>query len=412
MKKVSCSLCALLLAAMFSVVIPAGAQEVSPTLRLRPRCLVPPGTAVVTAVPCPDFLLFDPETAMTGVLTVGKKIEMEVVVRNPLGLPIQAVQSWLEYDPFTVEVTDIKAGDAFPLIAPGELEADIQKGLIKIGVSNVSGGARDVDLTVARITVEVRREAPGSYLRFHDWSLLGFGHTRINVVEQGEVRSILQTRPRDLLLVFGEAPPPYIPPGALPTPPPVPTEPPPPQPETPGPETGPIAPAPFGTLQPQGLRLTTVGDTVYALWDFLSDARVAGYNLYYSSVSGRYLHRRTLPNIRSSVIRGLPIGARLYFALTAYSTDGEESEFSYEVAVTVGDPASSSSPLLVEGEDLSGEFPGLDQDLSLFAPPPVPDTGALRGDTGFPTAILLLLVTVVATPTFLVFSRRKSHTST
>jgi hypothetical protein len=384
----------------------AGAQSDGVTLRLRPRC---PSETVAARLPCPDFLLKDPETAMTEVLTVNAELQVEVAVRNPSGLPIQAVQSFLEYDPFTVEVTDMRTGDAFPLIAPGELEADVQKGLIKIGVSNVSGGVRDAEAIVARITMVVRRESEMAFLRFHDWSLLGHGHTRVNVVEDGEPQNVLMVRPRDLALIFGEAPPPYVPQLEVqplqgrPTPPVI-EVPPPVEPTVPLPVSppAPVPLPPFGSLQPQGLRLTTVGDAVYALFDLLGDSRVAGYNLYYGAVSGRYLNRRTLPLVRSSVIRGLPVGTRLYFAVTAYSADGEESEFSFEAAVTVGDPSSSTSPLIIEGEA------GLGGDMAALVPPmPPPDTGTLRGETGFPTAVLLLAATTLSCVLFVVLPRRR-----
>lgn len=389
--------------AVLLVALPAVAEaaQSDASLFFRPHC--PEASA---GSPCPTFLLRDPETLMTPSLAEGDSLRFDVVVRNPSGQPVQAVQAWIEYDPISLEVQEVRSGKDFPLAAPGELEADVRQGLIKIGVSNVSGGVRGTEAVVASVTLAVTRESPDAVLKFHDFAPLGQGHTRVHVVEGSMAVNILVERPKALALIFGEVPAPYqtpvpvvLPSPISPVPPPVPGgEPPPLVGTTPPPPGPPPSPSDFVRLQPQGVRVATQGSDLYAAWTALPDSRVAGYNLYYGTVSGRYVQRRTVGVQTTSVtIAGLPTGQRYYVAVTAFSQDMQESEFSYEAAVVIGDPQSSTAPFTasVGGNPLAGGQPG---------------TGgsALPGETGLPTLVLLVLLVAAAIGSLLVVRRLRA----
>ena len=64
-------------------------------------------------------------------------------------------------------------------------------------------------------------------------------------------------------------------------------------------------------------------------WDANTEDNIAGYNLYYGRASGVYQGQMsvTRPTVTVSV-RG---SRSIYFAVTAVTTDGQESPFSGEV---------------------------------------------------------------------------------
>ena len=63
---------------------------------------------------------------------------------------------------------------------------------------------------------------------------------------------------------------------------------------------------------------------------------LAGYRLYYGTVSGRYDQFLAIPNadVTSVAVENL-VSARWYFAVRAYNADGVESDFSTEVSKTI-----------------------------------------------------------------------------
>ena len=365
-------------------------------LRLRPHC---------ESQPCADFRLYDQETAITQGLKSGDTLELDIVITNPSRQPIQSIQSWLEYDPTVLKGVDVRIADSFPLVAPGEQSFDPEQGIVKLGASNVMGGVSEYEFSFARVRFQVisaKGTIPSAQssvgvggepvkVSFHEFSLLGQeGKTKVLIVEEGRTMSVLKTRPNDLLLYFGVGDPPSLIP--QPTLPPI-TQPPvgqPPITVPPGtvpptipPGTTPTVPLPddgFSRLQPSVLRITTEGDTVYLLWVKVEDPRVAGYNIYYGTVSGKYIQRRTVSADSTGVtIRNLPKGKQYFFALTAFNALEQESEFSYEVAVVVGDPQSSTAPF-----DISaiGERP---KDF-----PPIGENGGVPGESGLPVTALVL----------------------
>lgn len=143
----------------------------------------------------------------------------------------------------------------------------------------------------------------------------------------------------------------------------------------------------FALLQIRNVRVTTDGSSVFLAWDALQSSQLKANTVYYSKTSGRYMQRRTIDKSENSLtIRSLEIGKRYYFAVRALSKQDEESAFSREVSIVVGDPDSSSAPL-VAGSISNG--PGKNpvaNILNEIEPTPVP------GETGLPSAVVLFLV--------------------
>lgn len=64
-------------------------------------------------------------------------------------------------------------------------------------------------------------------------------------------------------------------------------------------------------------------------WDANSEPDIAGYNLYYARTSGAYVGFVTVGG--TTAVIGIKGTRTVYFAVTAYNTNGDESEFSDEV---------------------------------------------------------------------------------
>lgn len=414
MKKHLKLLPALIVLAGVLLIIPQSAAAATPDaeIKLRPHC---------ESSICMDYPLYDAETYITYGLSEGEMLDMDIVLKNPSGQSIQSVQSWLEYDPKILKGVDIRVSDSFPLIAPGEQTFAEGSNRVKIGASNVSGGVTESEIVFARVQFQVLKEVEDiASVKFHEFSLLGQeGKTKVLMVEEGRVVNILKTRPNDLRLYFGEDPPPgalpgTLPPGSLPpgtlppgttppgtTPPgtlPLGTTPPgtvPPGTTPPGAGQPPVITDPgFALLQPQGLRVMTGEDMVYLIWNKLDDKRVIGYNIYYGTVPGRYIQRRTVSTATTGVtISKLTVGERYFFAVTAFNASGQDSEYSFEAAVTVGDPTSSTAPFTLT--DGGGDSPIGGSVIGS-------GTDHVPGGTGMPIAALFGAIAASAGATFLI----------
>jgi hypothetical protein len=89
------------------------------------------------------------------------------------------------------------------------------------------------------------------------------------------------------------------------------------------------------------------------VWNPNADPSVAGYNVYYGGVSRNYTNVINAGNSTNAVVDGLVEGKTYYFAVTAYTFDGAESdysdEFSYIVPgfLTLTPGATAGSPMQV-----------------------------------------------------------------
>jgi len=152
----------------------------------------------------------------------------------------------------------------------------------------------------------------------------------------------------------------------------------------------------FSLLQVRNVRVTTQGSAAYLAWDALQSSQLKGYNIYYGTTMGQYIQRKTVPGtMQSLTIQPLTEGTTYYFAIRAMSQSNEESAFSHEVAVMIGNPATSSAPFML-GADGTGTS----------SINPFDGGGTVPGETGAPT-ILILLILVSAVIGTLFASRRQ-----
>ena len=83
------------------------------------------------------------------------------------------------------------------------------------------------------------------------------------------------------------------------------------------------------------LHLTTINShaaQVTLEWDAVIHPLLEGYVVYYGTYSGDYDVYLDVGNYTSCTIADLDENETYYFAVTAYSTEGEESDFSNEVS--------------------------------------------------------------------------------
>ncbi len=81
-------------------------------------------------------------------------------------------------------------------------------------------------------------------------------------------------------------------------------------------------------------------------WDPNTEPDLAGYQVYYGTQPGMYDFVLDVGNITQYTVTGLEPETRYYFALTAYDTSWNESDFSDEVsAVTGNDPSPTVSTI-------------------------------------------------------------------
>jgi hypothetical protein len=78
--------------------------------------------------------------------------------------------------------------------------------------------------------------------------------------------------------------------------------------------------------------------SVTLAWNPVTNANVAGYNVYDGSASGNYTNVTSVGNVTNATISGLTEGATYYFATTTLSTSGLESACSSEISYTVPVP--------------------------------------------------------------------------
>ncbi len=104
---------------------------------------------------------------------------------------------------------------------------------------------------------------------------------------------------------------------------------------------------PTATAAPAVLGLLLAGTVPCAhgltlAWDAVTNSATAGYRLYIGGASGSYTNMIDAGNHTNTTVSGLVSGGTYYFAVTDYTTDGLESDFSGEISYQV--PASTNPP--------------------------------------------------------------------
>lgn len=412
-------LAALLLS--ISILLPstALAQDGGISLELAPHCTSSDRST------CPRFETLDASHLKTPLLKAGDILDIDVVLAGAAGKDAQTVRSFLTYDTKVLEARSVELTDAIQAPSPGEQTIVKSTGVVKIG-----GELKTADydrIAIARVTFRVLSAGTNTTVAFQNFRDDGAGQTSVNgklqvqekeskglalppctsalVGCRGTPTPLLTTEPSKLIATLAETPPAQAPaaPFAASV-------------LFPADSTSPTTlaqlpaatnPAPlagqgsstFSLLQVQNVRVTTRDTQIFLGWDQLQSAELAGYNVYYGTVSGKYIQRRSIPSSASSlVLRDLEPGSTYFLAVRAYSNKDQETVFSQEVSIAVGKPETSSSPLTVTQESL---------------PPPENTitshrgTG-LSGTTGTSDTIIILAVASAVIGTAFAFLRQVS----
>lgn len=380
-----------------------------------------------TQTPCPPFPVRDPLSKQTEPLKVGDTLDMDLVLHNPKAMPITRYRAWILYDSTVLEGVTFELSDAFPVPTPGEADFSIADNYIKASATSAQP-VSSTKIVLARITLKVlTAPANGVILAFHNPSGTETAHTGAFVTEGGQEANVAANVQGSLVVRFagtGSSAASVAPvassvpaaTGSVSSVASVPAS------STASSVASAISSAPtffpsssslsssssssvaavptvFTKLQVQALRVTTEGSSAFLAWNPLPSAELAGYNLYYGSISGRYLQRRSVDKDAQTItIRALPVGQTYYFAVRAVNASGAESDYSQEVAVTIGNPATSTSPLsgnLIEGPQ--GNAPGTG--------------GNVAGESGPASWIALLLGISAVLGTAFAFRRQMTASS-
>ena len=403
----------LLLCALTTGIDGAIAQSQESLLILRPTC---------NSEPCAAFEPETPSTLQTEPLREGDILSMELVVLNPNELPIQRVRSWLNYDSVHLEGVTLSINEnVFSLPTADESDFYPEDGFVKIE-SSAPEGLEPTEEEIVLATIDFRvidSSAPaGTAINFYN--VQPDGNTEIvGLSDLGEPVPLLDIIPPTLHIIFNTEPitedePTENTDVETPT-----SDP------NPNSSSTDVLPSPtenktttttipesvFSLLQVQSLRLTTEGSAVYLAWDTLPSPSIKGYNIYYGSISGEYIQRRTVGSgFSSATIRALPMGTTYYFAIRAINQGDTESAFSQEVAIRVGDPNTSTSPLSLDTLVIEPSNPLTGSALDQLVLPentlPTDTVTTVPGETGTGTFLFVLLAIAAIAGTFIALSRQ------
>ncbi len=299
-----------------------GQTSASTMLELRPHCILPDMTK------CPMFEVLDAQHVRTQKLRGGDILDLDIVLVTLKPKDISTVRSWLKYDPLVLEARSVEImRDALKQPIADEENIDADLGLIKIG-GKADGTLTQKETRVARVTFRVKSDGTSTEISFQNFQANASGETAVTHDSSTGKTQLLSARPSTLTVQLGSV-------QAV-------------QQTATQSSAAPVSTglSVFSLLQVQNLKVTTRGNSVFVGWQPLTSAELAGYNVYYGSVSGKYIQRRSLTKNETSVIlRDLEPGTEYFVALRAFNQQNLESAFSHEVSVTAGKPDSSTSPL-------------------------------------------------------------------
>jgi hypothetical protein len=392
------------------------------------------GTATIADSTCPSFDVKDPMNHQTAVLKDGDPLDMDLIIHNPSGDAIHRYRAWIAYDPSVLEGEVVESAQTYPTPTPGEMNFSKIDGYIK-----VSGTADTPQSATTQIVAHIRLHAlpttqSSSPITFYDPLGAVSSHTTLITLNGTQEKALAMTIPGSLVVRLtpsaatgsgtnslkdstgngsvttgttgqnGQSSSMISNTGMLSTNTTSSSQ----QSESaagigqtsstgnPFSTTTPaVTPGVFDLLQVQHLRVTTEGSSVFLAWDVLPSSELVGYNLYYGTISGKYVQKRSVDkNSTTITIRALPTGVTYYFAVRGINGDNRETDFSQEVGISVGNAATSTAPLTASSLTLS---------------PKTPNTGGtITGETGLPTGLTLFLVLSAMIGTGLAFRRQLS----
>ena len=300
---------------------------------------------------------------LTPSLQAGQKIKLGISVSNPQQKSLYSVESWLKFDPTKISISNLSAENSdFPLEAPGEFQVDNTAGIMKIGRAIAGSPATKTRNFLASFEVTAKQNTEGTVISFVDYRSSDVGKTSVLTIENMVPQNVLFTKPKDLVFTKNayaysqnaqgthNSPNQYTNPSSA-------------QQMQNGTNVYGVQNPNAGTSQyqtsasqipsfidiprPKGLRTRTYLDgKIDHIWKMGSDPRISGYYLYYSTTSGKYMHRKDLgkTNVYRFPAGFFEKGKRVYFSVQAYDSKGKISDFSDETYVTVGTEGSESHP--------------------------------------------------------------------
>ncbi|MCK5018441.1 MAG: hypothetical protein KAS32_15385 [Candidatus Peribacteraceae bacterium] len=391
---------------------------------------------------CVDFFVEDPQTLKTAELKIGDEIDMDIVIRNPSKQPLSHGRTWLSYDPTVLEGISMDISREYENVTPGESDFDTRNGYVMIEASTETP-ISDENIVFARIKFKVNSIPPtGTPISFYDPQ--NGGHTAVSTLEETEYIYVLSEPPGSLHVTFSsevennsseenesssedsnvessenssdenfdslfdsssedsggtssantleenqesssysssedntasdieeEIRPPNLNKTA------------------------------FSLIQIRNVRATTEGSSLYIGWDSLKHSSLKAYNIYYGTTSGRYIQRKTISEkMDSLILRSLPIGTAYFVAIRAVADNDEESAFSQEVSVKIGDPSTATSPLIPGSTDIGPEGVNPLEGSVIYSEVP--------GETGIPSILSFTLIIAAIAGTLIAVRRQSS----
>lgn len=89
---------------------------------------------------------------------------------------------------------------------------------------------------------------------------------------------------------------------------------------------------------------TASAETLYLSWNSNTESDLSGYKVYYGTSSSSYTSINDLGNSNVAIIQNLNRGVQYHFAVTAYDSSGNESDFSEELVYTFQDVTPTPTP--------------------------------------------------------------------
>ncbi|MBI2636428.1 fibronectin type III domain-containing protein [Candidatus Peregrinibacteria bacterium] len=371
------------------------AQSDVPALVFRPHCEKTDQTL------CSSFDVEDPSTLRTAPLAPGDSLDLDIALVNPTREKIGKLRIWISYDSELLEGTVLSISNAFPAVVPGQSDFSPLSGYAKIAASaNAGNEPSDAIVPVARVVFIVKNgsNASSTPLSFYDQRAGTEGHTFVTTAIAAE-QNLLSTPLGTLMVQFASsfetksASSAYdsstisssnassahssSKSSAMP------------------PADSAADSTTFGIVQMQNIRVSTKDDILYVTWDALSHPKLQGYNVYYGTLRGRYLNRRGVSVAsRGAVIRDLPKDKTYYVAVRGVSDENQETAFSPEESVEIGNPQTSSAPITGSLDLIAEVSPGASAPQNPVGrmqenPEKTPE---VPGKSGAPSGLTLLLL--------------------
>jgi hypothetical protein len=329
-------------------------------LRLQAHC------TEIDRTKCKEYDVLDATTLKTAEVKAGDILDIDVVLLTSTPEKVLAVRSWLNYDPNVLEVRNVELQPALANPIPGENMADSQNKIIKIG-GGTDDKLKEKEAPLARITFNVKADTANTQISFAQFKADGTGLTGV-LSNDSAMPSLLTTEPAKLMIVMknGNSSPVGSSSSSSQT-----------SMNTSSPQysssaqmSSSISTASLGStssmnsqytesaggtftkLQVQNVKVTSNDTSLFVGWDPLPTPEIVGYNVYYGTISGRYIQRRTLNKDSNSLtIRGLESGVQYFISVRGVNGANEETAFSNEAAVVIGRPETSTAPLFNMQDD-------------------------------------------------------------